>query len=306
MDRLRAMEVFVRVVETGSFSSAARGFAITQSTATKQVALLEDRLKARLLNRNTRGASLTEAGTLFYEKCKTILREVDEADGIVCGQRDQAQGLLRVGSSVAFGRRVIVPLALEFMRKHPQVQLDLSFEDRYTDLVAQGIDVAVRLGKLADSSLGARFLGSNPWLLVASAGYLCTAGMPRNTDELSRHTALIYSSVQGSDVWRVRSPGGETSTVRVVAKLRSNNLSAVLAAARAGLGIAALPWYVAADSIASGAVEQVMPGHVLPEQEINAVFPSPKLVPAKVQAFIRFISGRFDGHWWQARHSARE
>jgi DNA-binding transcriptional LysR family regulator len=299
MDRLQAMEVFVRVVETGSFSAAAREFATTQSTATKQVALLESRLKARLLNRNTRGASLTEAGALFYDKCKIILREADEADGVVRLQQDRAQGLLRVGSSVAFGRRVMVPLVLQFMREHPNVQVDLSFEDRYTDLVAQGIDVAVRMGRLADSNLGARFLGTNPWLLVASDAYLRHAGTPRGAEDLSAHSALMYSSVQGADVWRVRSPKGEIATVRVSGKLRANNLSAVLAAARAGMGIAALPWYVASDSLASGAVVQVLPGHTLPEQEIHAVYPSPKLVPAKVQAFLAFLSGRFDGRWWE-------
>jgi DNA-binding transcriptional LysR family regulator len=299
MDRLQAMEVFVRVVETGSFSAAARDFAITQSSATKHIALLEARLKARLLNRNTRGASLTEPGALFYDKCKAILREVEEADGVARLQQDRAQGLLRIGSSVAFGRRVIVPLALEFMRGHPNVQVDLSFEDRYTDLIAQGIDVAVRLGKLADSSLGARFLGTNPWLLVASESYLEGAGAPQSAEDLAAHSALIYSSVQGGDVWRVRSPAGEIATARVGGKLRSNNLSAVLAAARAGMGIAALPWYVAADSIAAQAVTQVLPGHGLPEQEIHAVYPSPKLVPAKVQAFIAFLSGRFEGRWWE-------
>jgi DNA-binding transcriptional LysR family regulator len=298
MDRLHAMEVFVRVVETGSFSAAAREFAATQSTATKQVALLESRLGARLLNRNTRGASLTEAGALFYQKCKVILREVEDADDIVQLQRTQAQGLLRISSSVAFGRRVLVPLALEFMGEHPHVQVDLSFEDRYTDLVAQGVDLAVRLGKLADSSLGARFLGSNPWLLVASDAYLKQAGVPRRSEELARHSALIYSSVRGGDVWRVRAPKGDVATVHVSGRLRSNNLSAVLAAARAGHGIAALPWYVAASSIASGAVAQVLPGHSLPEQEIHAVYPSPTLVPAKVQAFIAFLCGRFGGEWW--------
>lgn len=300
MDRLQAMGVFVRVVETGSFSAAAREFAATQSTATKQVALLEDHLRARLLNRNTRGVSLTEAGALFYEKCKSILRQVEEADGIVQMQQSRAQGLLRIGSSVAFGRRVIVPLVLEFMREHPQVQVDLSFEDRYTDLVAQGVDVAVRLGKLADSGLGARFLGSNPWLLVASDGYLAHAGVPRRAEDLAGHSALIYSSVQGADVWRVCSPQGKVATVSVSGRLRSNNLSAVLAAARAGHGIAALPWYVAADSLAMGAVTQVLPGHTLPEQEIHAVYPSPKLVPAKVQAFIAFLTGRFGGQWWRS------
>jgi DNA-binding transcriptional LysR family regulator len=193
----------------------------------------------------------------------------------------------------------MVPLVLQFMREHPNVQVDLSFEDRYTDLVAQGIDVAVRMGRLADSNLGARFLGTNPWLLVASDAYLRHAGTPRGAEDLSAHSALMYSSVQGADVWRVRSPKGEIATVRVSGKLRANNLSAVLAAARAGMGIAALPWYVASDSLASGAVVQVLPGHTLPEQEIHAVYPSPKLVPAKVQAFLAFLSGRFDGRWWE-------
>ena len=299
MDRLQAMEIFVRVAETGSFSKAAKEFSTTQPTITKHVASIESRLNARLLNRNTRGASLTEAGALFYEKCKIILREAADADDIVQLRQSQAQGLLRIGSSVAFGRRVMVPLALEFMAQHPHVQVDLSFEDRYTDLVAQGIDVAIRLGKLADSSLGARFLGTNPWLLVASSDYLGKAGTPGCAEDLAGRSALIYSSVQGNDVWRVSSPKGEIVTVRVNGRLRSNNLSAVLAAARAGLGIAALPWYVASDSVASGAVVQVLPGHGLPEQEIHAVYPSPKLVPGKVQAFIAFLLGRFDGDWWR-------
>lgn len=299
MDRLQAMEMFVRVVETGSFSKAAREFATTQPTVTKQVAATEARLKVRLLNRNTRGVSLTEAGALYYEKCKVIVREAEEADNVVRMRQTQAQGLLRVGSSVAFGRRVIVPLALDFMREHPQLQVDLSFEDRYTDLVAQGIDVAIRMGKLADSALGARFLGTNPWLMAASPKYLRKAGTPKRPQDLSGHETLIYSSVQGSDVWRVLPPRGEAVTVPVTARLRSNNLSAVLAAARSHMGIAALPWYVAADSLASGTIVEVLKGHSLPEQEIHAVYPSPKLVPRKVSAFIAFLQGRFGERWWE-------
>jgi len=299
LDRLQAMEMFVRVVETGSFSKAAREFATTQPTVTKQVAATEARLKVRLLNRNTRGVSLTEAGALYYDKCKEIVRATQEADSVVQLRQTQAQGLLRIGSSVAFGRRVLVPLALEFMQQHPQLQIDLSFEDRYTDLVAQGVDVAVRMGKLADSSLGARFLGTNPWLMVASPRYLRKHGVPRRPADLSAHDTLIYSSVQGNDVWRVVSPRGEASTVPVTARLRSNNLSAVLAAARSHLGIAALPWYVAHESLRAGAVVEVLKGHSLPEQEIHAVYPSPKLVPQKVQAFIAFLQGRFAGRWWE-------
>jgi DNA-binding transcriptional LysR family regulator len=299
MDRLQAMEMFVRVAETGSFSKAAREFATTQPTVTKQVAGIEQRLNARLLNRNTRGVSLTRAGTLYYDRCKSILRQAEEAESIVRLGQTQAQGLLRVGSSVAFGRRVVVPLALEFLAQHPQLQLDLSFEDRYTDLVAQGIDVAVRLGKLADSGLGARYLGTNPWLMVASPSYVKTRGAPKRPVDLSAHETLIYSSVQGNDVWRVLSPKGDLVTVPIAGKLRSNNLSALLAAARAGFGIAALPWYVAARSLRGGEVVQVLRGHSLPEQEIHAVYPSPRLVPGKVQTFIAFLQGRFAVRWWE-------
>lgn len=298
MDRLQAMQVFVRVVETGSFSKAAKEFSITQPTVTKMVAAIEERLKVRLLNRNTRGVSVTESGALYYEKCKTIVRESDEADNIVRLRQTQAQGLLRVGTSVAFGRRVVTPLALEFMAKHPQVQLDLSFEDRYTDLVANGIDVAIRMGKLADSTLGARFLGVNPWLMVASPRYLRKHGTPKKAEDLSRHPALIYSSVLGDDVWRMSTPKGETLTVPVAGRLRSNNLSAVLAAARNGYGIAAMPHYVASDSLQSGQVVEVLRGHILPEQEIHAVFPSPKLVPGKVLAFIAYLQSRLGAQWW--------
>ncbi len=299
MDRLLAMEMFVRVVETGSFSKAAKEFATTQPTVTKQVAATEARLKVRLLNRNTRGVSLTESGALYYERCKLIVHQAQEADSIVHVRQTQAQGLLRIGTSVAFGRRVVVPLALDFMAKHPQVQVDLSFEDRYVDLIAQGIDVAVRMGKLSDSTLGARFLGMNPWVLVAAPRYLRKQGTPKRPQDLSGHNALIYSSVQGDDVWRLATPQGAPVTVPVTGKLRSNNLSAVLAAARAGLGVAALPRYVAGDSLASGQVVELLKDHALPEQEIHAVFPSPKLVPGKVQAFVAFMQGRFGAAWWQ-------
>jgi len=298
MDRLQAMEIFVRVVESGSFSKTATEFRTTQPTVTKHVAGLEERLKVRLLNRNTRGVSPTEAGSLYYEKCRSILRASEEADLMVRSGQRQAQGQLRVGSSVAFGRRVVVPMALSFMEQHPQLTIDLSFEDRYTDLVAQGIDVAIRMGRLADSSLGARDLGVNPWLLTASPQYLTREGFPRSPDDLTRHHALVYSSVQGGDVWRLRSDSGLSVTVPVRGPMRSNSLSAILAAACAHLGIAALPWYVASEAVRSGALIQVLPDHSLPEQEIHAVFPSPKLVPAKVEHFINFLQGRFTNQWW--------
>ena len=299
MDRLDAMQMYLRVVETGSFTQVARELGTTQPTVTKQIAALEARLQVRLLNRNTRGVSLTEAGALYYERCQAITRDVAEAESLLRAPQTRMQGSLRIGSSVAFGRRVLIPLALQFMRLHPQVQVDLSFEDRYTDLVATGIDVALRLGKLADSSLGARALGVNPWVLVASPAYLRSHGTPRRPQELTEHATLIYSSVQGNDLWRLRNASGEPVSVPVTGRLRSNNLSALLAASRSHMGIAALPRYVAHDSLQAGRVVEVLKTCRLPEQEIHAVYPSPRLVPQKVQSFIAFLQGKFDDAWWE-------
>jgi DNA-binding transcriptional LysR family regulator len=189
------------------------------------------------------------------------------------------------------------------MALHPQIRIDLSFEDRYVDLIAQGIDVALRMGKLADSSLGARYLGNNPWTVVATPSYLKSAGAVKRPGDLSRHNALVYSSVQGDDVWHFTSPRGERLATPVNGRFRSNNLSAVLAACREGLGVAALPRYVASESLRSGKVIELLKDYQLPDQELHAVFPSPKRVPAKVLAFVSFAQSKFVDGWWNARSS---
>jgi len=298
MDRITGIELFVRVVETGSFSKAASGLGITQPTATKHVAALEKRLGARLLHRSTRGVTPTEVGTLYYEKCKTIQRNLEEADDLANLAQRKIGGLLRVGTSVAFGRRVVTPLALRFMREHPEISLDMSFDDRYVDLIEQGIDVALRMGRLADSSLGARYLGINPWLAAASPEYLARAGVPETPADLSRHACLVYSSVQGDDRWQFTDSRGKRIAVSVQGPLRANNLSAVLAATRAGHGIAVLPWYVARESVSKGRIRQVLASYALPVQELHAVYPSPKLVPSKVVAFIAFLQESLGDGWW--------
>jgi DNA-binding transcriptional LysR family regulator len=298
MDRVAAVALFIRIVETGSFSKAAAEFGITQPTATKAVAAMEQRLGARLLHRTTRGVSPTEVGTLYYDKCKAIAHEIEAADNLATLMQSGVGGTLRVSTSVAFGRRVLVPLALRFMHEHPQVVVDLSFEDRYVNLVEQGIDLAVRMGRLADSSLGARYLGTNPWLMVAAPAYLKAHGTPHQASDLAAHACLVYSSVQGDDRWTLTSPRGDETSVAVKGPLRSNNLSAVLAAARAGFGVAILPHYVARESLADRSVVPVMEDHGLPAQEVHAVFPSPKLVPSKVTSFIGFLQRALQGTWW--------
>ena len=299
MDRITGMQLFVRVVETGSFSKASGDLGITQPTATKHVAALEQRLGARLLHRSTRGVTATEVGALYYDKCKAIQRELEEADNLATLLQSKVGGTLRISTSVAFGRRVVTPLALRFMAAHPDVSIDLAFDDRYVNLVEQGVDVALRMGRLADSSLGARYLGVNPWLVAAAPAYLARAGTPAAPAELERHACLVYSSVQGDDRWQFSDAAGRALAVPVRGPLRSNNLSTVLAAARAGLGLAALPRYVARESLADGSIVPVLEGHALPAQELHAVYPSPKLVPSKVAAFIAFLQEALLDGWWQ-------
>jgi len=299
MDRVTGVQLFIRVVETGSFSKAASELGITQPTATKSVAATEARLGVRLLHRSTRGVTPTEVGALYYEKCKLIAREIDEADNLATLLQSQVGGTLRISTSVAFGRRVLVPLVLRYMREHAGVNIDLSFDDRYVNLVEQGVDLAVRMGRLADSTLGARYLGRNPWVMVAAPAYLDEHGTPRSAADLSGHACLVYSSVQGDDRWSLTTPAGQEIAVTVKGPLRSNNLSAVLAAARAGLGLAVLPCYVARESVADGSVQPVLSDHGLPAQEIHAVFPSPKFVPSKVTSFLAFLQQALAGDWWR-------
>ena len=310
MDTLTAMQAFTRVVELGSFSKAAKDLGTGQPAVTKLVAQLERRLQLRLLHRTTRGVTVTEAGSLYYEQCRRIAHQVEEAHNVAHLMQSQMQGSLRISTSVAFGRRVLAPLVMQFLREHPQLQVDLSCDDRYVNLVEQGIDVAVRMGRLADSTLGARYLGSNPWVIVASPKYLAARGTPQTPEDLRQHDALIYSTVQGDARWQFqrgadsigsRGQGraaAPTLDVPVQGPLRSNSLSALLSAARSGMGVAALPLYVAHTSVRSGVVVPVLQDWPLPAQEVNAVYPSPRFVPTKVTVFLSWLQSQFDDNWW--------
>jgi DNA-binding transcriptional LysR family regulator len=299
MDRFQAVRLFIRVVDLGSFSKAAADLGIGQPSATKMVALLEKQLGSRLLHRSTHGVTPTEIGALYYDKCKLIAHHVEEAETVAALMQSQVQGGLRISTSVAFGRRVLVPLVMRFMQQHPKLQIELNFEDRVVSLVEQGIDVAIRMGPLVDSTLGARYLGVNPWVVVASNGYLEQRGTPTKPGELAGHDALIYSTVQGDARWHFTGVEGKVATVPVKGPLRSNNLSALLMAARNGMGVAALPRYVAQGSLNSGALFPLLADWSLPSQEIHAVYPSPLLVPAKVSGFVAWLQGQFGEAWWE-------
>lgn len=302
MDRLAGLDLFVRVVETGSFSKAAEDLGIAQSTATKAVAAIEQRLGARLLHRSTRGITPTEVGALYFEKCKSIAHEIDIAENLATLVQSGISGHVRISTSLAFGRRVVVPLMIKYMRDNPGVTVDLGFDDRYVNMVEQGADLAIRMGRLADSMLGARHLGTNPWLLAATPTYLTAHPAPQVPTDLLQHDCLIYSSVQGDARWTFTSASQDDVSIAVAGPLRSNNLSTVLAAAHAHMGLAVLPWYVARESVEDGSLVPVLTDFALPTQEVHAVFPSPKLVPAKVTHLIAYFQKALTGDWWMRDH----
>jgi DNA-binding transcriptional LysR family regulator len=301
MSNLQAMKLFVRVVELGSFSKAAADVCIGQPTATKLIANLENQLGSRLLHRSTHGVTPTEVGVRYYEKCKLIALHVEEAESVVTLMQSQLQGSLRISTTMDFGRRVLVPLVLKFLRSNPKVQIEILFDDHVVDLVAQGIDVAVRMGRLTDSSLGARYLGTNPWSVVAATEYLEKRGTPHTPHELISHDALVVSSVQSDARWHFQNATGETLTVQVKGPLRSNNKSALLAAACDGFGIAALPTYVVHESVENGKLVSLFTDWSLPPQDVHAVFPSPRMLPAKVSGFVDWLRDQMTARWWTTR-----
>jgi DNA-binding transcriptional LysR family regulator len=298
MDRIQAFRLFVRVVDLGSFSKAADDLGIGQPSATKQVARMEKQLGARLLHRSTHGVTPTEVGVLYYEKCKLILHHVEEAEHAATLFQSEVLGGLRISTSVAFGRLVLASLVMQFMKLNPKLRVELMVDDHIVNLVEQGVDVAIRLGPLADSTLGSRYLGVNPWVTVASPGYLKRCGTPADPAQLSAHDALIYTTVQGDARWHFTGPDHQDAVVPVKGFLRSNSLLTLLDAAKAGMGIAILPWYVANEAVKNGLVQPLLTKWSPPAQQIHAVYPSPNLVPAKVRRFVDWLQRQFGRAWW--------
>jgi DNA-binding transcriptional LysR family regulator len=304
MNSFQAMKLFVRVVDLGSFSKAAADLGMGQPSATKLVAQLERQLGARLLFRSTHGVRPTEVGTLYYDKCKLIAHHLEEAETVASLMQSQLQGGLRISTTMDFGRRILTPLVTRFLQINPRVQIELLFDDHIVDIVEQGIDVAIRMGRLANSSLGARYLGQNPWSVVASPGYLARRGRPLTPSDLSTHDALVISTVQNDSRWHFLDAQGRELVVHVCGPMRSNNKSALLTAACCGLGIATLPTYVVNESVQAGSLVCLLDGWSLPTQEVHAVYPSPRMVPTKVVGFVDWLKDQLNDHWWTEHYDA--
>jgi DNA-binding transcriptional LysR family regulator len=302
MDRLEAMRLFVRVVETSSFSAVARELGSTQSAVSKQIAALEGHLGARLLTRSTRALALTQAGEGYFEQARRLVAEINEAEGAVRSGETQLKGTLRVASSVAFARLKLLPLVHSFLALHPDVRIDLRLSDALVDLVEEGIDVSVRIGELADSTLVAKRIGSTQRVLVASRDYLrqLPAGLtaPRCPQDLLAHQCVVYTGSTASSTWTfVAGPGatvpvGHVETVRVTGHLTCNSSEIVREAVVSGIGIGNAPGWFFSEELATGKLQILLPDWPSPPMPIHLVSPKDRRQSAKVRAFGEHVAAQ--------------
>ncbi|NRB41188.1 MAG: LysR family transcriptional regulator [Pseudomonadales bacterium] len=294
MDRLVAMSMYVRVVETGSFSAVARELNTTQPTVSKNIAELENWLGAKLLNRSTRSLHLTEAGADYYQRCLSILMDVEEAEQNIGQMQTQAKGTLRINTVVAFGRLHIMPLIGEFLELYPEIKIDVLLNDRRIDLVEEGVDLAIRMGPLADSSLIAKKLTASCMVTVATQRYLDKWGMPEHPSELKNHNCILYN---GRDNYRQLDylEDGQAFHVRVDGNISSNNSEAIREALLSSYGIALVPRWLVGDALLDGSLCEVLKDFVPAEHDIFAVYPPGRHLPSKARFFIDFLAEKI-GH----------
>ena len=288
MDRLQAMTTFVRVVENGSFSGAARQLNVGQPAVSKAIAQLEERLQVRLLLRSTHGLTPTEAGQRFYERAHRAIEEANEAELEARGAGAGLSGRLRVSAATTFARLHVVPHLPAFLEANPDLEIEVILDDRMIDLVAEGVDVALRMGELPDSTAIARKLASGRRSVIATPAYLERCGIPQSPAELGSHQALIYS--QASSGWTFKRGSAETS-VSVHGRVRVNAAEGLRAAVLADMGLTIASDWMFSPELESGAVRRVLEAWALPTIDLWAVFPTGRLASAKARAFATFVEG---------------
>ena len=286
MDRLRDMEMFARVVETGSFSAAARHLKLGQPAISKAIAALEDRLGARLLVRSTRRLRPTEAGTVFYERAIRAIAQANEAEAAARGAGASLEGRLRICAPVTFGRLNLIPKLAAFLEAHPKIQLELVMDDRDKDLVAENIDAALRCGVLPDSAMVVRKLAQTQVLAVASPAYLARRGVPRTPMDLVKHDGIIFTNT-GED-WVFRRGDSETQ-VRIPRRLTFSAAEGVRAAVIAGLGFTICSRWIFAPELESGEVVPLLKDWRLPPDQLWVIYPSGQLTSSKARAFVNWF-----------------
>jgi DNA-binding transcriptional LysR family regulator len=294
MEDLSGMAIFTHVVETKSFSAAARRLNMSKSRVSKHVTQLEKSLGARLLNRTTRAMSLTDAGAVLYEHCAHIVEELGAAKREVSRLHSAPRGVLRISSSVAFGALHVVPSLPEFLSLYPEVKVDMTTTDRFVDLAEEGYDVTVRITQEPPENLIARRLARVSHRICATPEYLARHGSPQTPADLEQHNCLTYTSTSSNSLepWRLRGPEGEIP-VHASGNLKLDNVPAMSRAVLSGLGIALLPTFIISQDLQAGRLQSVLSGYSPLERSVYAVYLPNRHLPGKVRAFIDYLLGRF-------------
>ncbi len=286
---------YCRVVETGSFSAVAAELATSQPTISRHVAALEKQLDTLLLLRSTRALTPTDEGMLFYEKARAVLAAVADAEDLVGSRRDAPSGQLRVACPVVFGRMHLLEPLCRFLQRHPQLDIELIMREEFTDLVEEGLDLAIRIGELGETGLVARLIGTTRRITVASPAYLAARGTPMHPHDLAQHDCVLFTRLRGGTVWHFDGPAGPLS-VEVSGRLRSNNSEAVRAGALNGLGVAVLPTWHFAQDIESAGLVRVLADFEPSSLPIHAVYTSRRHLSPKVRFLIDFLASEFSRH----------
>jgi DNA-binding transcriptional LysR family regulator len=284
---LNDIQVFMAVVDAGSFIAGSHAMGLSRSAAGKAITRLEERLGTRLLNRTTRALSLTDEGREFYQRGLQILASIDDAEASVAGTKSTARGVLRLTVPAAFGRLLLLPLLAKYLAAWPDVQVEMSFSDRLADLVDEGFDLAVRMGVTApDTRLVSRVVAKYQTVLCASPTYLAKHGEPRDVDALAGHDCLLFSSRNQKQSWRLRDDQGIWVKAMGRSRLRLDNGEAIRDAALSGLGIAYLPDFLVNEELATGRLKQVLTGVEGEEVRIVTLYPNKRLLEPRVRRFI--------------------
>ena len=306
MDRMAALEAFVKVCETKSFTEAASRLGQSKSAISRLISGLESDLGTRLLQRSTRMLTLTEAGQSYYERMSRILSDVEEANRAVSQLQAAPRGRLRVNAPMSFGFLHLAGVLPDFMQRYPEVRIDLVMNDRFVDLVEEGFDVAVRIGDLSDSSLIAKKLCLIRLVVCASPDYLHRKGVPQTPDDLRQHVCLCNSNVRSSHEWTFVGPQGRAWPVDVDGSMTANNGDALRVAALKGLGLTLLPSFIVGADIQAGHLVPVLDAYVEQKLSLFAVYPTARHLSPKVRAFVDFLTERFGTrqYWDEGQPSA--
>lgn len=300
MDSFRAITVFIKVAESRNFTAAAGRLGITPSAASRLLGRLEDHLGVRLVNRTTRAVSLTTEGEAFFERCRQIVADLEDAEAAVQGRGSQLRGRLRVRSPVAFGRKIVVPLLAQFLDANRGLCVDLELTDHVTDAPDEGVDLLVRIGEVHSTSVVARRLCDLRFVTVASPDYLARFGEPSSPDDLHRHRCLAYYVPQTHRYrdWRFGCEG-DTLQRPVAGWLNVNSADALLEAALAGAGIASVSTFIAADAVKAGHLRIILRDFVCPGPPISLVYLSRRHLSARLRAVIEFLAQKVSPvpHW---------